>query len=57
MQAITDLDNSEHWRSAALVVRELWLETIGVLQPKSQNLAEIEQADVTHTQQHEAQHG
>jgi hypothetical protein len=33
LQSVTDLDTSEHWHSAALVVRELWLEAIGALQP------------------------
>ena len=45
MQTSRDLDTSEHAHSAALVARELWLETIGLLQPESQNQAETEQEE------------
>ena len=45
MQTITDLDTSEYAYSSFIIVRELWLETIGVLQPESQNQAETEQEE------------
>ncbi len=38
-----ELEESERWYTASCVVRELWLETIGWLEPESRNRAEIEQ--------------
>ncbi len=43
MQAFREVEYSETWETASLVVRELWLEANGWLQPESQNQAETEQ--------------
>jgi hypothetical protein len=43
--AFRELEESERWETATMLVRELWLEAIGVLQPESQNQAETEQEE------------
>jgi hypothetical protein len=43
LETFKGLEYSERWMEASTVVRELWLEAIGALQPESQNQAGIEQ--------------
>lgn len=45
LQAFQDAADSDRWLGVSMAVRELWLETIGVLEPESQNQATIEQEE------------
>lgn len=45
-QALEELKASERWQEASLIVRELWLETIGALQEEQQGAAMTEDEEL-----------